>query len=191
MHVVNEAISGVSGSHCLSYICNNYCIILFLSPMSREKNIESLINHQSSFHVANHLKKVRLLVRETPRLVNQVRLLGRVAPRLFQVANQVQKVRLLQMGAPRLVLVANLSLEDPKSEFYKCYYFFVNNYFVCVQINRIPRGLQTKGFITVTFHVIVHKPIWDWDESTAMYIRFGHQDLGNWNYDCGPLQLER
>ena len=32
--------------------------------------------------------------------------------------------------------------------------------------------------IKVTFHVIVPKPLWEWNEASCIRIRFGHKDLG-------------
>lgn len=56
-----------------------------------------------------------------------------------------------------------------------------------------PKGLTAleSQSISVTFHVLLPKPIWEWDANSKMYIRFGHQDLGKWGYDCGPMEIQR
>lgn len=53
----------------------------------------------------------------------------------------------------------------------------------------IPKGL-TAGkdkSVTVTFHVLLPKHIWEWNAKSRMFIRFGDWQLGNWKYDCGPF----
>ena len=38
----------------------------------------------------------------------------------------------------------------------------------------------------VVFRAIVPLSIWEWDEKSKIYIRFGHDSFGNWNFDAGP-----
>ena len=53
---------------------------------------------------------------------------------------------------------------------------------------------MTQGFqepleksITITFHVIVPLPFWEWEDSTSsMHIRFRDDRLGHWK-DCGDF----
>ena len=73
---------------------------------------------------------------------------------------------------------------------YFCEYSKLFFYFV-FKISQPPKGLQARRSVTVTFHVVVYQPVWDWDDSTKMYIRFGHPDLDVWKYDFGPLRVER
>lgn len=58
--------------------------------------------------------------------------------------------------------------------------------------------MHLKGFqspiersIKITFHALVHLPLWDWSSTSCMHIRFGHQDLGDWKYDCGNMTIHR
>lgn len=45
--------------------------------------------------------------------------------------------------------------------------------------------------ITVTFHAIVPKALWKWDELSRMHIRFGHKDLGEWQHNTGVFMESR
>lgn len=59
--------------------------------------------------------------------------------------------------------------------------------------SKIPKGL-TAGkdkSIAVTFHVLLPKQIWEWDVNSMMFIKFGDDELGGWNYHCGPLKEYR
>lgn len=58
--------------------------------------------------------------------------------------------------------------------------------------------MHLKGFqssversIKITFHALVHLPLWDWSSTSCMHIRFGHKDLGDWKYDCGNMTIHR
>ena len=45
--------------------------------------------------------------------------------------------------------------------------------------------------ILVTFHAIVPKPLWEWDDSSSMHIQFGHRDLGEWQHNTGVFMEAR
>ena len=47
-----------------------------------------------------------------------------------------------------------------------------------------------KKSVKLTFHILCPRAYWEWDSTSAMYIRFGHQKLGSWN-DCGSFQEVR
>jgi hypothetical protein len=41
--------------------------------------------------------------------------------------------------------------------------------------------------VKLIFHVLVPKPCWEWDSTSAMFVRFGHLKLGPWT-DCGKFE---
>lgn len=43
----------------------------------------------------------------------------------------------------------------------------------------------------LTFHAIVHLGYWEWDNTSRIHIRFGHEKLGSWEVDCGKFQIAR
>ena len=45
--------------------------------------------------------------------------------------------------------------------------------------------------ITVTFHVIVPKPLWEWDDSSSIHMRFGGKKLGDWKQNVGHFDTSR
>lgn len=45
--------------------------------------------------------------------------------------------------------------------------------------------------IVVTFHAVVPKLLWEWDDSSRMHIRFGHKDLGEWKHNTGVFMESR
>jgi hypothetical protein len=55
------------------------------------------------------------------------------------------------------------------------------------------RALQTdwNASIAVTFHCIVPKHMWEWDDTSVMYIRFEGDALGNWKHNLGKFQQGR
>ena len=53
------------------------------------------------------------------------------------------------------------------------------------------KGLQAKKSIAVTFHAIVPKPLWEWDDKSCIHMRFGHKDLGNWQHNVGEFKESR
>ena len=56
-----------------------------------------------------------------------------------------------------------------------------------------PRALQASPTesMKVVFHAILPLSLWGWNESSLVYIRFGHAKLGNWHCDCGPMEFKR
>ncbi len=59
--------------------------------------------------------------------------------------------------------------------------------------HEVPKGLTAsrEKSITVTFHALLLKQMWEWNAKSKMYIRFGSFELGGWEYDCGPLTEHR
>ena len=51
------------------------------------------------------------------------------------------------------------------------------------------KGLQAAPNISiaVTFHALVHKLLWEWNDTSCMHIRFGHKDLGQWQDNLGEF----
>jgi len=39
------------------------------------------------------------------------------------------------------------------------------------------------------FHVIVLKRLWDWDKNSKVFLRFGNENLGNWEENLGDFKL--
>ena len=44
--------------------------------------------------------------------------------------------------------------------------------------------------IKISFHVIVPKCVWEWDDSSSIHIQFGHKNLGYWQ-NCGEFYESR
>ena len=42
---------------------------------------------------------------------------------------------------------------------------------------------------TVVFHAVLPTDLWEWDNDSEVYIRFGHRNLGAWHCDCGPMTI--
>ena len=53
------------------------------------------------------------------------------------------------------------------------------------------KGLNADKFIAVTFHCILPKPLWVWDEMSCMYMRFEGYFLGDWEHNIGDFKVER
>ena len=46
--------------------------------------------------------------------------------------------------------------------------------------------------IKVIFLAVIHLNIWQYEEDkSSIYIRFGHEKLGDWKSDIGPCTLVR
>lgn len=45
--------------------------------------------------------------------------------------------------------------------------------------------------VAVTFHVIVPLDYWQWDQSSHIYLRFGHTKLGSWKHDIGNFEIHK
>ncbi len=63
----------------------------------------------------------------------------------------------------------------------------------CRSTETIPKGLAApKGqSIEITFHVLLQKSIWEWNDDSEMYIQFGSSELGNWECDFGPMSVKQ
>ena len=55
------------------------------------------------------------------------------------------------------------------------------------------RGLMAnpEKSITMIFHCIIPKLLWEWDETSCMYMRFENSALGNWRHNIGEFKLGR
>ena len=45
--------------------------------------------------------------------------------------------------------------------------------------------------ITIVFHALLPSPLWKWDDTSDVYIRFDSSRLGNFQSDCGPMVVVR
>ena len=45
--------------------------------------------------------------------------------------------------------------------------------------------------MAVTFHCILPKDLWKWDEESRMYLRFEGEWLGNWKHNVGYFKVDR
>lgn len=52
-------------------------------------------------------------------------------------------------------------------------------------------GLNAEESVAVTFHCILPKRLWEWNEESCMHIRFEDHSLGNWKIDIGDFQQNR
>lgn len=43
----------------------------------------------------------------------------------------------------------------------------------------------------IVFHALLPPHFWNWDDKSAVYIKFSHKGLGCWKHDFGPMQLVR
>ena len=74
----------------------------------------------------------------------------------------------------------------------KIYEVYVLTFHLCrLGLNmwhNVPFGFKPskEHSMTVAFYAIVPLDTWEWDDESLMYIRFGHDLLGNWNFDAGP-----
>lgn len=48
-----------------------------------------------------------------------------------------------------------------------------------------------ENSIAVTFHAIVPRALWKWDNSSHMHIRFEGGALGNWEHNVGDFKPGR
>ena len=44
--------------------------------------------------------------------------------------------------------------------------------------------------MTVVFHALLLAPLWEDDETSGVYIRFGGSELGRWKCDHGPMDVK-
>ena len=52
-------------------------------------------------------------------------------------------------------------------------------------------GLNAKDYVAVTFHCIIPKLLWEWNEQSCIHMRFGHHALGNWEHNIGDFKQQR
>ena len=45
--------------------------------------------------------------------------------------------------------------------------------------------------VTITFHVLVPKAVWNWDQKSRICLHFGHWKLGGWRCDLGQFHEVR
>ena len=62
----------------------------------------------------------------------------------------------------------------------------------------VAKKVDTTGFypppkksLEVTFHVLLPKKVWNWDEKSRMHMRFSHPKLGEWKEDVGEFIIKR
>ena len=58
----------------------------------------------------------------------------------------------------------------------------------------MPPGFDPPENMTITiyFNVLLPKAAWEWDDNTSeVYMRFMHKDLGKGEIDFGPGKFER
>ena len=48
-------------------------------------------------------------------------------------------------------------------------------------------GFKGPTSIKVVFHVIIPKHLWEWDESSFVFVRFGCENLGGWSQNIGTF----
>ena len=68
---------------------------------------------------------------------------------------------------------------------------YVHQFYVYRQI---PGGFcthQDDNTMKIIFKAIIPTHVWGWDEKSAVYMRFEHEELGKWEYDYGPGVVER
>ena len=66
--------------------------------------------------------------------------------------------------------------------------FFFSIY-TCSLRSTMPRGFSNSGnqnVMCIMFKVIIPTQLWGWDEKSEVYMRFGQDFLGKWEYDFGP-----
>ena len=44
---------------------------------------------------------------------------------------------------------------------------------------------------SVIFHALLPVSLWEFDDTSEVYIRFGSDKLGEWNCDIGPMKISR
>ena len=44
---------------------------------------------------------------------------------------------------------------------------------------------------SVIFYALLPVSLWEFDETSEVYIRFGSDKLGDWNCDIGPMKILR
>ena len=56
-----------------------------------------------------------------------------------------------------------------------------------------PKGLRgsPQESMKIVFHALLPISPWKWSNSCPVCIRFGHPNLGDWQCDCGPVEVMR
>lgn len=56
-----------------------------------------------------------------------------------------------------------------------------------------PPGINCSKELSmpVEFHAIVPLDLWEWDQDSKIYMRFGYSEFGDWEHDVGPGDLIR
>ena len=52
-------------------------------------------------------------------------------------------------------------------------------------------GLKGKRLIALTFHCILPKLLWEWDDVSSIHMRFEGDALGNWKHNVGDFIQQR
>ena len=50
---------------------------------------------------------------------------------------------------------------------------------------------DNKNAVEIIFEVIFPSQYWGYDDSSSLYLRFGHPELGRWNHNIGKFTLLR
>ena len=45
-----------------------------------------------------------------------------------------------------------------------------------------------RHMVRVVFHALLPSKLWEFDETSEVYIRFGCDKLGAWTFDHGPMK---
>ena len=59
--------------------------------------------------------------------------------------------------------------------------------------NEFPPGINCSEGLSmqVEFHAIVPLDVWEWDQDSKIYIRFGYSEFGDFEHDIGPGEIIR
>lgn len=70
--------------------------------------------------------------------------------------------------------------------------FFSNTYISFSATNDL-KGLKSvpAKSVEVTFHCIVPKLLWQWDENSCIHMRFEGDSLGDWKHNVGDFMEVR
>ena len=66
---------------------------------------------------------------------------------------------------------------------------YIHSYVPFSLRSTMPRGFSNSGnqnVMCIMFKVIIPTQLWGWDEKSEVYMRFGQDFLGKWEYDFGP-----
>ena len=71
------------------------------------------------------------------------------------------------------------------------YFLHFNAIILFRQKYEVLKGLNAKQSVAFTFHCILPKPLWEWNEKSCMYMRFEGYYLGHWKNDVGEFKEGR